>query len=371
MKSLAELPASGWDDIAYSADLFASTPWLAVRLSGMDPGRLGFLGVEGADRALAAGLPTIRMDVDGPDLGFLKTGALLGLAAADAGISAPEQAELDNMTMPSLLCGGHQVCATRLLLRAGLPAAEAARHTTDLVRAAIDRTSELGLRSTAFLHVDADHHMLRDTLMAYGFAEFLSDVTYRLDLADPSFDGYLARLATSRRYQVRRDLRDLAAARVQLSTLALPDCPIADLAQLMVQWESKYDIDSDVTGRTAYLRTLAERFGDHAVVFTARVGGELAGFCLALEWKGHLYSRLLGYDYELQRDLPLYFSTHFYQPIRHAETHGYKVIHYGPTSDRAKIRRGCTASQVYAYVRCLDEGDQAATSQICAAIPTR
>jgi predicted N-acyltransferase len=370
LKSLSELQPAGWDDIAYSRDLFAATPWLRIRLSDMDPSRVAFLGIEDTDRKLLAGLPAIQVSTDDSDLAFLKAGALLGMAVTHAGIDV-DQTQLDELTMPSLLCGGHQVCATRLLLRAGLPTAETAQHTTDLVRAAIDRTAELGLRSTAFLHVDASHHTLRETLLAHGFAEFSSDVTYRLDLPDPTFDAYLAGLPTSRRYQVRRDLRDLEAADVRLGTVALPDSPIPELARLMVQWERKYDITSDVDGRTAYLHTIAAQFGSQAIVFTAHVGGVLAGFCLALEWKGHLYSRLLGYDYSLQRDLPLYFSTHFYQLIRYAEARGHKVIHYGPTSDQAKIRRGCTTSPVYGYVRCLDEADRATTSQICAAIPTR
>jgi uncharacterized protein len=371
IRSAADLAAAGWDEIAYGADLFAATPWLTIRLSDLDPDRVAFLGVLEADGRLAAGLPTVRMDAGDRDPGVLKAGTLLAAWATAVGIDIPAQDRLDATTMPSLLCGGRQPGTTVLLSRAGVPAAEAARHTTALVRAALDRAAGLGLRSTAFLHVAPGNRRLRDALRAEGFAEFPTDTTYRLDLDGAGFEDYLARLSRSHRQNVRRDLRVLDRAGVHLETRSLTGSDLDELARLAARQGAKYGAEGDLAGRSAELRALASRFGADAVVFTARVGGGLAGFSVFIAWKGHLYARVVGFDYELQRNLPLYFSTSFYQPIRYAGPRGYQVIHYGQMSGGAKLRRGCTGTLLYGYLRCLDAADHSVVHQICTARPTR
>jgi uncharacterized protein len=371
MRSAAELAAAGWDEIAYGADLFAANAWLAVSRSDPDLDRMAFLGVVDADGRLAAGLPTIRMDAGDRDPGVLKAGRLLAAWATAVGIDVPAQDRLDAVTMPSLLCGGRQPGTTVLLARAGVPAAQTARHTTALVRAAVDRAAGLGLRSTAFLHVAPGNRLLRDALRAEGFAEFPTDTTYRLDLGGTGFDGYLAGLPRSHRQNVRRDLRLLERAGVALETRPLAGSDLDELAPLAARHGAKYGAEGDLAGRGAGLRALADRFGADAVVFTARIGGDLAGFSAFVAWKGHLYARVVGFDYDLQRTLPLYFSTSFYQPIRYAGPRGYRVIHYGQMSGGAKLRRGCTGILLYGYLRCLDAADHSVVRHICSARPTR
>lgn len=350
---------AGWDELAGGGDLFVSRRWLDLRLSMVDQARVGFLVAREADGTLAGGLPVLRVAQADPEPDLLRTGTMLSLAG-----QAADSARFDALTMPSLLCGGRQIGASRLLRQDPTVIAP-------LVSAALAQAGQLGLRSIAFLHVDGEDVDLRQALRAAGFVEFGSDTTYRLDLNEGGFDAYLARLSTSRRYQVRRDLRLLTEAGVRVRTLPLGEAPIDELAPLVAEREAKYGVESSARACEAELRVLAERFGSRAVVHAAWLDGALAGFSVFVEWKGHLYNRVLGFDYAVQRELPVYFSTNFYQPIAFAPHFGATKVHYGQLSGEAKIRRGCEAVPLFGYVRCLDPADQAVLAELSAAIPTR
>ena len=75
----------------------------------------------------------------------------------------------------------------------------------------------------------------------------------------------------------------------------------------------------------------------------ARVGDRVVGFNELVVYRGYAWTNHVGFDYEAQGTLPVYFGVAFYGVMDFAAEHGLRVLDYTFGTDDAKRSRGCEA----------------------------
>ena len=116
----------------------------------------------------------------------------------------------------------------------------------------------------------------------------------------------------------------------------------------------------------ATLLNIATHLAASTLLVTAKHDEAVRAFALFIAWRDELYARHVGFDYDFQAKLPLYFATLFYQPAQAAPEEGVKRIHYGIASDEAKLSRGCRAVAQFAYAKGLSESSRAILERVTA-----
>jgi predicted N-acyltransferase len=248
----------------------------------------------------------------------------------------------------------------RLLVDAGVVVPE--RVVEAVLDAAERDAGRAGLRSMSFLYVSRQDRNLAAALRRRGYRSFPTGRYAWLDVPAEGFPGYLDSLPADRRRKVERERQRCADAGVTVRQRR-PDADLLPrLAGLEMHLMRKYGTPWSAEASLRTLTATAGRFGDRARVFVTEVAGELAGFALFVEHRGHWYGRQTGYDYDVQGDLPLYFETVFYRPLQDAAAHGIRRIHFGLGSEEAKSFRNCTMDDQDAFLHLVDDPRHAAAT---------
>ena len=350
---MTQLERTGWDSLCARGDFYQSPEWLAL--------------VEEWIRGIPIYL-VARAPDGGPPLAGLACYSFgettfPPLVRVDRVLSrsvpaANGRAALARDLLPSLHCGGRQMCYSGLLLSSRIPAQER-RRVADRMLAAVERVArELGAGSISFPYVARDDELLRDRLAANGYTEFFSDYRSHLELDCTDFEGYLAGFNQHRRTSIRRELRRLEAAGLHYEERPLSEAVVAELAALEDNLLRRYGVRRTTGQVSRTLRDLARRFESMGVVLAAVHGTKTRGFAALVRWRDELYVRDVGFDYDFQAKLPLYFGVAFYEPVRYALRHNLRHIEYGPGSDATKASRGCRVIELFGYVRALRPGAQ-------------
>jgi predicted N-acyltransferase len=245
--------------------------------------------------------------------------------------------------MPSLFCGARNPAHTRV----------AGGADAEVVAAAVALGEELA-RSTTFLYVDEDDEALRDLLRETGFASFRTGTASILDVPAGGLEEYLARFRSDRRSAIRRERRKVRDAGFELAVEPFTESLAAELVPLDQSVVRKYGDEWSPEEVEAMYDPLLRYLTPRASVVTARLRGRLGGFLLLLRWRDELYARNVGFDYELQGRVPLYFTVVFYEPIAYAARAGVSRIDYVIASEDVKRSRGCRQVAQLGYVRCAD-----------------
>jgi predicted N-acyltransferase len=335
--TLSESQKAAWATLLHPGDFHASVDWCAAAADklGLHP---DYRTVEEPEtEAFRVGVPVYRFNADSVftfqalDHVLRRAGALFSFREA----------------MPSAYFGSLYPARTRLHYA---EAGSFEMPMDDLLSVPAD------VRSVGFLYVDQEDETLRKTLEARSFASFRTGVASRLHLEGESFDSYLSQLSGSWRGVVRRDLRKLTGAGIQLSTEPLTDSLIQEMVPLGRATRRKHGVPDAAAVLLASLAPV-RLLGDAVTVSTARDDGVLRGYLVLIRWRNELYARHCGIDYSSK--LPIYFGVVFYEPIRHALAHGVTTIDFGIEAEEVKRSRGCTQTRQYAYVRGLDDDLQA------------
>lgn len=346
--SADQLRAIGWDDLTGAGDFYLSTAWLRT-LSGPSVGQPRFLvgRARGSDD-LAATLACYRLDSNSTASAFIRLDQFLARQAASTDTCATDWSSL----LPTLVCGGRQLGMSRALTRE--LRSELRMEWIQALLAAVEHVAQAcDAQSIAFLYVTSNDLALRECLRAAGYREFPSDQYHLLDILWSSFDGYLSRFDSHRRSAIRRELRKLSDAGVELvaGQLQLEDIP--SLTTLEYNLVQRYRSARSRDLVQATLVKIATHLPTSTLLVTAKHDGTVRGFALFISWRDELYARHVGFDYDFQAKLPLYFATLFYRAAELAPGEGIKRIHYGIASDDAKLSRGCRALAQFAYAKGL------------------
>lgn len=249
--------------------------------------------------------------------------------------------------LPALVLGGRHMGNSGMLLSKAAPAG-----TADLLlRVAEDVAMTLRVQAMGAAFVSESDDQFRGALIRAGYVAFGTNRYSTLTLPDGGYDAWLAQFAKKKRWKIRDERRRVSAAGFTSRVAALAAADLQQLAGLETQLLQKYGHDWRPEYSVTALDRLVAIFGADAMVATVERGLETAGF-VALLRKGDRWSaRQVGFDYELQGDLPLYFETLFYAPVDAASAHGIRRIDFGLGSEAAKVSRGCTAETQQTWVK--------------------
>jgi uncharacterized protein len=322
-----------------------STPWLAVAEETAER-RPTYLLARDGHGVLRACLACYPLDARSP-FPFCR----LDLVLEHSGV----EHETSQAPMPNLFCGGRFPSHTRVAVDARLGPSERRAAVEAVVDRAEEAAREQGLRSLAVLYVDEGNDILRRALEKRRFLVFASETASSLEVP-ATFEDYLGRLDGRRRNAVRRDRRKLADAGVELSVRRLAPELVGELVALEANLNAKYGTPFDPAAARAGYDALLRSAPEHALVATAEIEGRICGFVLLLRWRDELYARQVGFDYERQGSLPVYFGVVFYEPIGYAIREGLARIDYATGAQGTKRTHGCSRLGQYAYVRCFDDG---------------
>jgi predicted N-acyltransferase len=338
VETLADLDLAQWDALLGPGDFHLSLDWLLCAEATATAPPVYLCGRDADSGELLAGLACYLLDRDAP-LPFCRLDRVLDRTGL-----VPERVR--GAVVPSLFCGGRNPAHTRV-------AAAADRARAEVVDAAVELGEELA-RSTTFLYVDEDDEALRELLRRHGFASFHTGTASALDVPAGGLDDYLARFRSDRRSAIRREVRAVREAGFELGVEPLTESLAGELLPLDLSVVRKYGGEWSPEEVEAEYAPLLRFLAPRAAVVTARLRGRLGGFLLLLHWHDELYARNVGFDYELQGRVPLYFSVVFYEPIAYAARAGAARIDYLIGSEKVKRSRGCRQLAQLGYVKCAD-----------------
>ncbi|GAA2139270.1 hypothetical protein GCM10009760_21300 [Kitasatospora kazusensis] len=359
-RTITDVNVESWDRLVAESAFHLSSAWLASSERNRD-GKVfyvvagdGTAGPQGsAVGHLVEASPTSNRD----SLNRLsRIDHILTTALSAGSPEAPESTEVQALTgrmLPGLACGGVTLANSMLSLADGLDRSER-RATAERLLDGLERVArESGARSVNFPYVEDRNDELREVLLARGYIEFPVAAHSVLNMMWDSFDGYLDHLPYDRRRAIKRELAKLDEAGVAFRVVPLDDELVERLWPMGAATVERHAGSAAADQILARLRMLA---GCSSQVILAEQEGHLRGFGVVVPWKSQLYARMVGFDYSVPSNLPVYFGI-MYEQIKVAASQGLRTIEYYTTTDRAKATRGATSIPQHGYVRVFDPVD--------------
>ncbi|WAZ21797.1 GNAT family N-acetyltransferase [Streptomyces cinnabarinus] len=333
------LDPAAWQELA-GAPLYTSAPWLSFCRS-LYGDRAGAVHT-GRDGAPAAGIAVteLRSEASNP---FYRWSTPL----TAAGLPTPGPT--------GLLVGQQSGYQTHLLHTPDTTPATAADAVTRAVRdlaatddfrARVGRTDAGAAPSVGMFLSTADVRAFRAA--AVTTEPLLLQLDAWIPVPEGGWDGYLAVLDERRRkwgrscapWSVKSERRKFAAAGYTVEHHRLADC-VKDVGHLLAQTERRHgnDVDPDDCASTfAHQAAATDSRGE--VLLCRDESGRAVGFCLFYEWRGAMYLRAVGFDYERLKGANEYFNLVYYRPLEIAAERGLSWYHAGIEAPEAKALRG-------------------------------
>ena len=154
-----------------------------------------------------------------------------------------------------------------------------------------------------------------------------------------SLEGYLAQLSWSRRRSARREMERFRRSGLRVELAQLNSC-LDEMAPLAARLQQKYGHALTPPEITEQLAAQAWYLNSHSRVVLCRQRGRLVGFSLLYSWRGALYGRLAGFDYQATAQSDAYFNLAFYIPLHLALDERLGRFNLGMATWRAKVLRG-------------------------------
>lgn len=203
----------------------------------------------------------------------------------------------------------------------------------------LQTADELGCRSVALLYIgEPDAADVDESASRAGYTSTLLGAEGVLELADTSWEGYLAGLSKRRRYQARKELRIYEAAGFRTVIRTGPDAFSEDLVALQVAHRAKYGLPGGEDRVRRDLNAVRDELGESCVVFSAERDGQMGSFTLYLRTRDALFARTGG---TLPDARGCYFAVDYHETARWALENGIRRVHYGMAAYEAKVTRGC------------------------------
>lgn len=232
------------------------------------------------------------------------------------------------------------------------------------VRALVDLAWHRGAAACGMLYVPRGLEPLTTVLGELGFVRLPLTSRAVLPVAWTDLDGYLAWLSGSGRWQVRKDLRGIAASGIR-SRAGDPLAELDTILRLRLAHLGKFGHAADAGAERARLTNLLERLapGDLRLVVTEHAGEAVAAM-LAARHRDTLHGVLAVTDPD--RAPPLtHFETAYYAPIRNLEA-GLAQFELGISHLQSKILRGARLVPLDGWVLAADPAYAAALAEVAA-----
>jgi hypothetical protein len=264
----------------------------------------------------------------------------MGMTAAVAGASGAAGGELLRLISrhPNFELG--ELAAAS---QAGKPVIEVHSELPELADRVFEPTDpdRLGTADVAFLALPLGE--------AGRLAEQLPSSVRVVDLGPDyrgSLDDYLGRSSSKLRAKIRREMRGFEATGWRTEVTPLADC-LAEVAALVSKVEEHHGHSTPAFLLKRLLERESEYTGARQVVLTCREEhDEMVACAVNYAWRGTLYSRCVGLDYERLGGGFAYFNLLIYRSLQYAAEHGMDRLQLGQTST-VKAERGATTTPLW------------------------
>lgn len=352
----ADVPGQVWDSLRERGTTYSASGWLGVREEELPETATARHLIATDDEGAVAGLETYAFTE--PPHRLYAPAFLLDGIVDDERAQAYER-------RPYVIGAGWSEFRGQLPVRPGLPATERAAAvealTADTRTWAVDQDADL--LSYLFLPLDQALEVAR----AHADDEpvvVLQDVENVLR-TDWSFDEYLAYLPRNRRTRVRRELREFAESGRTIREVELGEVVdvIAPLNNALMQkyGHTWYSLERALD---VYHRQARHLSADSSVLLVEDEGRP-AAFALRYRRDAGIYSRVVGFDYDLPNRAD-YFTVLMYEAVRTGAERGIAEIGLGLGTYEAKLGRGAQPVPLYSVFAGVREPLPAAPGVVAA-----
>jgi hypothetical protein len=346
-----------WDEVAADAPMMGSPPWLRA-MSGRVAGQAVTFAVPGGDGGspLAALYGTVQpepLPAENYDLHHV-----ICTPSRKLPLTAAARAEREQLAASAPDPG--RWTPSVVVMYPGYECFPVGPGATDpaaldaLVGGIVAWSRSAGARAVGFLYLRPEAAPLAAALARHGFSSLPLNYTFDLPVPGPDFADYLRALPSRRRIKVRRELRQLADAGIELRQPPVEEV-FDDLVRLRCALVTKYRGGADVDRERAKIRRIVDDVaGGTPQVMCATAGTAVLSVTLFAgtdrDWTG----LVAGTDYADPRSRLCYFATTYYEPVRVAGPLGVRILRYGQGSWQLKLARGCQPTPMTGWVLALD-----------------
>ena len=350
LSSVIDVDEGAWDQLVTGSNFYVSHAWLSSSSRTWSDWQACLVARDGGGR-IVGGLPV--------QLVRQRTASLYDPAivfAAAGGAIDP------SAIFPFLLAGPRSGYCGEIPLageRAG-----GAGSLVALLTALAEAAAETGARGQGLLFLRHEAAAgVRQPLADAGYTVFVQSFEVRLQVPWTSFDQHVGWLPSKRRNVVRKDDQHPGAhgLRVERTRLAGHEATIAPLAANV---ERRYGHSADAAALERTLRGQTAACGAYSVLFLLMDGDRVVGYSSHFEWRGTLFLRSVGFDYEHPHVRGAYFTLALYEPLRYAMERGLTELHLGTEGYQAKVLRGGLVWPLWAAVQAPPLGEPEARALV-------
>jgi predicted N-acyltransferase len=251
--------------------------------------------------------------------------------------------------LPALVCGPLLGYGWHIGAHCSLSSVEAGEIRQRLLDA-IAREADGRRLTLAFVHVLDEDRQLQSLLTTNGYLRCRNIPVASLDLKWPSFEAYLMSLPSKRRREFQRQTNRYREAGNELVCLGDPVAIESRLLQLLDANGVKRN-GRAFACRAPFFASLANASVDVLRVFGSRKAGVLTATSVMLVRGNTAFLIAIGVDYEAAADDYSYFQITYNAPIAYAIETRVRRLYYGRGLDDVKVRRGCSLTESWIYVR--------------------
>ena len=238
----------------------------------------------------------------------------------------------------------------------GLASRSASREVLLVIDAAISELgSKLRMHGVVYREFRPSELEWTSPLLDLGYSRITAPPNHFFQPLFQTLQHYCAALKSHYRKQIKRSMRKLELAGVEIRTLADPEQILQvytpEVHDLYHQVRDKADVKFEVI-TIDYLRELASQMGGQLSLVVLEKAGRIIAFGWCLHSDSTYYMFYAGLDYALNDELDLYFNLH-YAALDCALRKGVSRIELGPSADAFKARLGCYSEPSYLFAKGL------------------
>jgi Acetyltransferase (GNAT) domain len=192
-----------------------------------------------------------------------------------------------------------------------------------------------------------------EPLLDLGYHRLPTPPLYSFRLAFDDFAQYCAALRARYRLQIKNSRRKLTDAGLEITVLSDPEeileAYTSEVHALYHQMADRAAIKVEVLP-VELLHQLAMRLNGQIELLVIRKDARILAFASCLHAQSSYYTMYGGLDYRLNREFDLYFNL-IYALLEHGLQKRVSTIVFGMGADGVKARIGCSAEQLYVFVK--------------------
>jgi predicted N-acyltransferase len=238
----------------------------------------------------------------------------------------------------------------------GLAARNSSRQILPVIDGAIcELASKMRMHGVVYREFRPSELEWTSPLLELGYRRITAPPTHFFKPVFQNLQHYCAALKSHYRKQIKRSIRKLELAGMEIKILSEPEQILKaytpEVHNLYHQVRDRADVKFEVI-TTDYLRELASRMGSQVNLIVLEMGSRIIAFGWCLHTASAYYMFYAGLDYALNDELDLYFNLH-YAALDCALRKRVSTIELGPSADAFKARLGCYSEPTYLFAKGL------------------